>query len=101
MERQVVDNDRKVSLCHVPAAEWNGKRRDGYHVHGRLHNRRDEVYKFMPRYGSYFPLYHFKSSQNIKHGLPALHASLQDAAFAEGEQIPTGGLDCTARPLKT
>ena len=47
---RVVDNDRIVSLCHFPVAEWNGKRRGGYHVHGHLHNRRDEVYEFMSRY---------------------------------------------------
>ena len=46
----VIDNDRKVSLCHFPVAEWNGKRHGGYHVHGHLHNRRDEVFEFMSRY---------------------------------------------------
>lgn len=46
----VMDNDRKVSLCHFPMAEWNGKRHGGCHVHGHLHNRRDEVYEFMFRY---------------------------------------------------
>lgn len=46
----ISDNDRKVSLCHFPVAEWNGKRRGGYHVHGHLHIRRDEVYEFMSRY---------------------------------------------------
>ena len=47
---RVVDNDRVVSLCHFPVAEWNGKRHGGYHVHGHLHNRRDEVYEFMSRF---------------------------------------------------
>lgn len=47
---QGVDNDRMVSLCHFPVAEWNGKRHGGYHVHGHLHNRRDEVADFMSRY---------------------------------------------------
>ena len=47
---RVIDNDRKVSLCHFPVAEWTGKRHGGYHVHGHLHNRRDEVYEFMSRY---------------------------------------------------
>lgn len=46
----IVDNERMVSLCHFPVAEWNGKRRGGYHVHGHLHNRRDEVYEFMSRF---------------------------------------------------
>ena len=47
---RVVDNDRVVSLCHFPVAEWDGKRRGGCHVHGHLHNRRDEVYEFMSRF---------------------------------------------------
>lgn len=46
----VIDNGRKVSLCHFPVAEWNGKRRGGYHVYGHLHGRRDEVYEFMSRF---------------------------------------------------
>ena len=47
---RVIDNERKVSLCHFPVAEWNGKRYGGYHVHGHLHNRRDDVYAFMSRF---------------------------------------------------
>ena len=47
---RVIDNDRKVSLCHFPVAEWNGKRHGGYHVHGHLHNRRDDVFEFMSRF---------------------------------------------------
>lgn len=44
------DQDRTISLCHFPIAEWNGKRRGGYHVFGHLHGRRDEVYQFMSRF---------------------------------------------------
>ncbi|MBR4040451.1 MAG: metallophosphoesterase [Clostridia bacterium] len=47
---RIMDQDRQVSLCHFPVAEWNGKRRGGYHVFGHLHGRRDEVYQFMSRY---------------------------------------------------
>ena len=47
---RIMDNDRVVSLCHFPVAEWNGKRRGGYHVHGHIHVRRDEVYEFMSRF---------------------------------------------------
>lgn len=47
---RIMDGGRVVSLCHFPVAEWNGKRRGGYHVHGHLHNRRDEVFDFMSRY---------------------------------------------------
>lgn len=47
---RIVDNDRIVSLCHFPVAEWNGKRHGGYHVHGHIHIRRDEVYEFMSRF---------------------------------------------------
>ena len=47
---RIMDRDRSVSLCHFPVAEWNGKRRGGYHVHGHIHCRRDEVYEFMSQY---------------------------------------------------
>jgi len=46
----ISDQGRTVSLCHFPIAEWNGKRRGGYHVFGHLHGRRDEVYAFMSRF---------------------------------------------------
>lgn len=46
----VIDNGRKVSMCHFPVAEWNGKRRGGYHVYGHLHGRRNAVYEFMSRF---------------------------------------------------
>ena len=46
----ISDQGRTVSLCHFPIAEWNGKRRGGYHVFGHLHGRRDEVYQFMRRF---------------------------------------------------
>ena len=39
-----------AALKEYPVAEWNGKRRGGYHVYGHLHNRRDEVYGFMSRF---------------------------------------------------
>ena len=47
---RIEDDDRVVSLCHFPIAEWNGKRRGGYHVHGHIHARRDDVYEFMSRF---------------------------------------------------
>ena len=46
----ITDNGRGVLLCHYPVAEWYGKRYGGYHVHGHIHNRRDDVYEFMSRY---------------------------------------------------
>ena len=46
----VIDNGRMVSLCHYPVAEWNGKRHGGFHVHGHIHCRRDDVYTFMSRF---------------------------------------------------
>lgn len=47
---RIMDDGRVVSLCHFPTAEWNGKRHGGYHVHGHIHIRRDDVYEFMSRY---------------------------------------------------
>lgn len=46
------DQNQTVSLCHFPVAEWNGKRRGGYHVFGHLHCRRDTVYEFMSQFNS-------------------------------------------------
>ena len=46
----IQDDGRNVLMCHYPVAEWYGKRYGGYHVHGHVHNRRDDVYEFMSRY---------------------------------------------------
>ena len=47
---RIMDDNRTVSLCHFPIAEWNGKRYGAYHVFGHLHMRQDEVQEFMSRY---------------------------------------------------
>lgn len=46
----VKDNGRDVVMCHYPMAEWNGCRRKknpSYHVYSHIHNRENEIHKFM------------------------------------------------------
>jgi calcineurin-like phosphoesterase family protein len=34
-------------VCHYPLAEWNGYFRGSWHIHGHIHNRRNEAFSFM------------------------------------------------------
>jgi len=43
----VKDAKRKIIICHYPIAEWDGSRRDSWHVYGHIHNTRDETHAFM------------------------------------------------------
>ena len=43
----VQDGDRHICLCHFPIAEWNGFRHGTWHIHGHLHNRKNDTYEFM------------------------------------------------------
>lgn len=43
----VEDGGRHICLCHFPIAEWNGFFRGSWHIHGHIHNRRNETYEFM------------------------------------------------------
>lgn len=35
----IIDNDRKVCLCHYPLMDWMGFNRNGYLVYGHIHNK--------------------------------------------------------------
>lgn len=35
---KIIDNGRKVVLCHYPMLEWDGFFRDTYHLFGHIHN---------------------------------------------------------------
>ena len=40
-------NGQTAVLCHYPMAEWNRYFRGGWHIHGHIHNRRGETFRFM------------------------------------------------------
>lgn len=44
--QQVTDGDKQICLCHFPIAEWDGMRKGYWHVHGHIHNRREDAYEF-------------------------------------------------------
>lgn len=43
----VTDGDKQICLCHFPIAEWNGFSHGSWHIHGHIHNRKNETYEFM------------------------------------------------------
>lgn len=47
--------DRPVTLCHYPMVEWKNSRKDdsprqGYLIHGHIHNNYSEEYRYMLRH---------------------------------------------------
>ncbi len=42
---------RTITFCHYPMLEWKGSRKGldcarlGYHIHGHIHDRKDELYR--------------------------------------------------------
>ena len=45
--KMIVDNDRRVVLCHFPIASWNMKHFGSYHVYGHVHKKINEDTLFM------------------------------------------------------
>lgn len=37
----VLDNERRVIMCHYPLVEWNGFFRGAYHIYGHVHNNKE------------------------------------------------------------
>lgn len=46
----LVDQKRRVILCHYPMAEWNGFYRGSYHIYGHIHQRTDGAYQYMKQF---------------------------------------------------
>lgn len=40
----VMDTNVKIVLCHFPLLEWNGYYRGAYHIHGHIHNQKNEAF---------------------------------------------------------
>ena len=40
-------NRQRVVLCHYPMAEWHQYHRGSFHIHGHLHNRKDEAFIYL------------------------------------------------------
>ena len=40
-------NNHQIILCHYPMAEWHQYHRGSYHIHGHLHNRKDEAFNYL------------------------------------------------------
>lgn len=45
--RMIIDNDRRVVLCHYPLITWNMKHFGSYHVYGHVHRNIGEEVLFM------------------------------------------------------
>jgi calcineurin-like phosphoesterase family protein len=57
----VVDNGRKVLLCHYPIMDWFSGDETIYLVYGHIHNKfsanTSQMYRFMQAYYNYLPAY--------------------------------------------
>lgn len=56
----IIDNDRKVCICHYPVMDWMEFNRDGILVYGHVHNKTQkngEAYREIKEYYSKKPAY--------------------------------------------
>ena len=37
----------RIVLCHYPIAEWHQQHRGSWHIHGHLHNRKNDTFLFL------------------------------------------------------
>lgn len=44
---EVVQNGNRIVLCHYPMLEYNGERRGGWHIHGHIHNRKEDTFHYL------------------------------------------------------
>ena len=40
---EVVLDGNRIVMCHYPMLEWNGGRYMGWHIHGHIHNRKEDT----------------------------------------------------------
>lgn len=45
--KRIIDNGRRVVLCHYPIVEWDGFFRGAFHVYGHIHNSSNIANKIM------------------------------------------------------
>ena len=38
---------QRIILCHYPMAEWHQYHRGSYHIHGHIHNRKDDAFYYL------------------------------------------------------
>ena len=44
---RISDDNRQITLCHFPLAEWTGFHRGAWHIYAHIHNRTDGAYQYM------------------------------------------------------
>ena len=44
---EIDDNGNTIVLCHYPMANWNGYRGGTWHIHGHIHNQKNEAFEFL------------------------------------------------------
>ncbi len=43
----IKDGEHYVVLCHFPIVDWYAKRKGAYHVHGHVHNHRNDEFEYL------------------------------------------------------
>lgn len=41
---EINDGSHKITLCHYPMMSWNGCNKGAFHIHGHIHNNRNDSY---------------------------------------------------------
>ena len=41
---EINDGNHRITLCHYPMMSWNGCNKGAFHIHGHIHNNRNDSY---------------------------------------------------------
>jgi calcineurin-like phosphoesterase family protein len=44
---EIYIDKQRIILCHYPMAEWHQFHRGSFHIHGHLHNRKDDTFHYL------------------------------------------------------
>lgn len=46
---EIVDEGRRIYICHFPLASWERMEKGAYHIYAHIHKKKDEVFNYMKK----------------------------------------------------
>lgn len=48
--QEILDDEKRIVLCHYPIAEWNNFCREAVHIYGHIHNKTEGAFQYMKQF---------------------------------------------------